>query len=157
MIIWPMEENPKRRHKDEEWQEAFRSVKLSNLTLEGAVFNERFNLVDNPEKMVQSDGFNLKMSFYSANTNNRFVKAFVQDKDVGDDEVIKMKELLLSNTLEGDKRVLVPMYKYKKRNDKYFITSIYLDSDFPVCQDNTVAQSRDVSKLRGVAMFASFE
>lgn len=63
MITWPVEENPKRKRKDEEYQDAFRSVKLSGLTLEGAIFNDKFALEDHPEKMVQSEGFNLKISF----------------------------------------------------------------------------------------------
>lgn len=132
--------------------------------MEGAVWNEKFALEDHPEKMVQNEGFNLKITFYSAEMakQGKFVKALPTDKDglagvEKEDEAKKMKSLLNENTIEGDKRILVPIYKYKKRNDKYFICSVYVDCNFPVCEDNTIATSRDVGKLRGVALFASFD
>lgn len=65
MITWPIEEFPKRKRKDEEYQDAFKSVKLSGITLEGAIFSDKFQLEDHPEKMVQNEGFNLKITFYS--------------------------------------------------------------------------------------------
>lgn len=74
-----------------------------------------------------------------------------------DDESKKMRSLVNENIQEGDKRILVPIYKYKKRTDKYQITNVQLDANFPVCEDNTVATSRDIGKLRGVSMFASFD
>jgi len=61
------------------------------------------------------------------------------------------------NTVESEKRILVPIYKYKRRNDKYFIASVFLDCVFYVDENNTVATPRDVGKLRGCALFASFE
>jgi len=65
--------------------------------------------------------------------------------------------LLDENSKEGDKRILVPIYKYKKRTDKYFISSVYLDCNFQVCEESTIATPRDVGKLRGCAVFASFD
>lgn len=38
---------------------------MTGLTLEGAVFNKEFQLEDHAEKMIQTDGFLLKLSFYS--------------------------------------------------------------------------------------------
>jgi len=54
----------------------------------------------------------------------------------------------------------VPIYKYKKRNDRYLICPVMLDSDFPVVSSDKpdqwgFATSREVSKLRGTALFAA--
>jgi hypothetical protein len=64
MITWVSDENTKGKNKKEmEYQEAFKSVKVIGLTLEGAVFNKEFQMEDHPEKMIQSEGFLLKLSF----------------------------------------------------------------------------------------------
>lgn len=65
MITWSVDENPKRKKKDGEESDLFKTVKLTGLTLEGAVFNDKFQLEDSVETMVQSEGFLLKISFYS--------------------------------------------------------------------------------------------
>jgi len=52
MITWVGEENPRKKRKDEEYQDSFKCVKLINLTLEGSIFNERHQLEDSVEKMV---------------------------------------------------------------------------------------------------------
>lgn len=103
------------------------------LTIEGAVFNDKFALEDSTERMVQSEGFILKLSFYSQPLakNGEFCKL---DKDINIQEEGGTKKLMerlhLENTQEGANKVLIPIYKYKRRNDKYFITSVYLDSAF---------------------------
>lgn len=51
MVTWVGEENPRRRKKDDEYQDAFRSVKLTGLTVEGSVFSDKFALEDSTEKM----------------------------------------------------------------------------------------------------------
>lgn len=114
MITWPCEEVSRRRRKDDEYQDAFKCVKLSGLTLEGGVWNDKFQLEDNPEKMVQGEGFNLKITFYSQESakGGKFAKALQTDKDLGmekDDESKKMKQLLEDNTKESDKRIMVPI------------------------------------------------
>lgn len=61
-----MDENPKKKKNpspDELLVDYFKSVKLSGLVLEGAVFSDKFALEDNPDKMLQTEGFNLKISF----------------------------------------------------------------------------------------------
>jgi len=75
----------------------------------------------------------------------------------GEDAKKKMKSLLKENTIESDRKLKVPIYKYKQRNDRYLITEVFLDTAFPVCEENTVATSRDVGRLRGTALFAAFE
>jgi len=66
MITWVGEENPKRKKKDDDIQDAFRTVKLTGLTVEGSIFNDKFALEDSTERMYQSEGFCLKITFYSA-------------------------------------------------------------------------------------------
>lgn len=60
--------------------------------------------------MVQSEGFILKISFYSADKakSGTYVKATPQDS-VPEDP--KLKSLLSGNTVESANRILVPIYK----------------------------------------------
>jgi hypothetical protein len=62
MITWVGEENPRKKRKDEEYQDAFKSVKITNLVLEGAIFSEKHQMEDSTDKMVY-DNFCLKLSF----------------------------------------------------------------------------------------------
>lgn len=65
MITWAHDENAKKA-KDSEYQDSFfKCVKLSGLALEGAVFDRTMKLVDDPERLVQDEGFYLKITFYS--------------------------------------------------------------------------------------------
>lgn len=124
MITWVGEENPRRKKKDEEYQDAFRSVKLTGLTVEGAIFSDKFQLEDSTERMYQSDGFCLKISFYSDSLASKSTFSLVSPQDpykVSVDPLemnAKVKQLYNENTKESDRKLKVPIYKYKQRNDK---------------------------------------
>lgn len=125
MITWAVDENPKKKGKSDkdELQEKLYTVKLSNMTVEGSVFNDKFQLDDNADKMVQSEGFNLKISFYSKDLAAKGVYfALDMNKKINEEENQKeqLKLLEKKNNPDNDKdnRLLVPCYKYKRRNDK---------------------------------------
>lgn len=57
MITWAHDENAKKKKEDDYQDVNFRCVKLSNLVMEGAVFDRTMKLCDDPEKLVQDEGF----------------------------------------------------------------------------------------------------
>lgn len=71
MITWAHDENAKRTKEFEYQDTQFRCVRLYSLVMEGAVFDPRgMKLVDDPEKLVQDEGFYLKITFYSDSARN---------------------------------------------------------------------------------------
>lgn len=63
MITWAHDEYAK-KNKENDYQDThFRSVKLSSLVLEGAIFSKDMKLCDHHEKLVQDEGFYLKITF----------------------------------------------------------------------------------------------
>lgn len=108
MITWSVDENPKRKKKDGEESDLFKTVKLTGLTLEGAVFNDKFQLEDSVETMVQSEGFLLKISFYSEKmATTEKVQTFPDSKNEAPPR--KPSVVHFENTVESEKRILVPI------------------------------------------------
>jgi len=89
--------------------------------MEGAVFDKSMKLIDDAEKLVQDEGFYLKISFYSdcAKTG---VWATPQVPFSAEEGIeTRLKNLYKWNTatpLTPDYRPKIPIYKYKKRNDR---------------------------------------
>jgi len=122
-------------------------------------------LIDDPEKIVQEEGFYLKISFYSdCARKGEWATASVPFSPMEDIDKT-LKKLFNENHPAGkvpEERAKIPIYKYKKRNDRYLICPAYLDTHFPTTDKDTpdqwgVARSKDIAKLRGAALFACNE
>lgn len=106
MLTWVHEDNKRGKNKEDP-TECLKTVKLSRLTLEGAVFNGR-ELEDHREKMLQTDVV-LKISFYSK-TAGQFYRISNLDKDMDKETGTSfIKSELDANTKESDKRIMVPI------------------------------------------------
>jgi len=79
-------------------------------------------LEDSIDRMVFTE-YNLKIAFYSAKQakepgESSFIEAYQGEKNLKDYENVSLKQILDINTRESDKRLKLPIYKYKRRLDK---------------------------------------
>jgi len=52
----------------------------------------------------------------------------INTKPMDEDDGKKIKTYYNENMKESDRKLKVPIYKYKQRHDKYMITEVFLDA-----------------------------